>query len=715
MSNRAKIYFALLFYACSIILVFWTPLTKGFGAIQWDAVNVHFFNLQFSSDAWHAGSFPLWTPYIFSGFPQIADLQVAIFYPINLAIAYFTIFTPQILMYQTILHYFLAGFFAFLFAWYLSKRFLFSLAGGLVYAFGGFMSGHASHVGMQNAATWFPLIFLFAILSVNRSKMIYSLLGGMFLGISILAGHFQMALYISYAIGAYFAFNIAGHIVENIKANKSLILKSLSRKIFSAAVFYLIAFLIAAIQLLPTYELVKQSQRAKITLEMSQTESLQPQSLRALVESNYNNAATGDPYVGPWDRTQNYLFLGAGIIILAGLGLILGLLSQERRKMTIFWSLLLIGSLLYSFGQFGFLQKYFYFFVPFFDKIRAPSNMMLLFNISIIALASGCIPQTDLLFREAAKKNGVWKFLGKSYVFIEAFILILISWEVLSPALSNTLLYKREGPAEITKAPPMAQRISDEYSFLGEGEKFKVFKVPGLDTNASQIFKIYAFDGYNPLSLSRYGQFTDAMVKNGNLVDLAGIKYLPCEFIPDRAGNLEKIGNICVNETYFNQAFLVKNYAATGNEKEALEKLSAVDLERTVVLEEKPADIPEKSPAENGIIPDAGESLEITEAKPGLWKIASRTETGAFLVLIQANYPGWTARIDGREAKIYQADYLFQSVFVPPGIHEITFQFKSSQLKLGAFLTIIGVLFILIALIRQPARNLATRLKNIHF
>lgn len=703
MDFRKKIFFSILFFAGCVLRIFWAPLADRLGSIQWDAVNVHFFNLQFSSNAWHSGIFPLWTPYIFGGFPQIADLQVAFFYPINLAISYFAVFTPEIMLYQAILHYFLAGFFAFLLVLYLSKRFLFSLSAGVVYSFGGFMAGHASHIGMQNAAAWLPLIFLLVLLALNRNKIIYSIWGGVALGIAILAGHFQIALYISFAAGLYFIFDILWESFKNFKSGKTInILRAVLRKTVFAGAFFVFAFLIASVQLLPTSELVQKSQRAQLSLEMSQTESLSPQTLRNFFDPNYNNVLSGE-YAGPWDRTQNYIFLSRIFIILAALGAIMGLRSKTGRKITVFWIALLLVSLFYSFGGYGFLQKYFYLYVPFFDKIRAPANMMILFNLSVLGLASGAALEIGKFFEKLGKEKWVRLQIGKVdnpkvfkcvKIIFESAVLIAVVWEILLPNLSNVLLYARANASDIIKPPPMADLVLTDYSYLEENEKFKIFRLPGLETNASQIFRIYAFDGYNPLSLARYGRYVDEMVKNEKLVDLAGIKYLPCRFIASRAGQMEKINDICVNNNYFNQAFFTEKYLIVQTEEEALNNLSSIELSETAVIEEADKnDLFPIAPEDQLLSGEQKKDLEIIEAGPGFWKMRAETSKDSFLILTQTNYPGWSARIDGVSAKIYQADYLFQAVYVPAGSHEIIFSFKSRQLKFGAILSIIGILF----------------------
>ena len=456
------------------------------------------------------------------------------------------------------------------------------------------------------------------------------------------------------------------------------------------------AFLIASVQLLPTYELTKQSQRSAISLEMSQTESLNPDSLWALIYPNHNNVSF-DQYAGPWDRTQNYLYITITIIVLALLGSIFGLTSKDKRKITLFFIVLAASSILYSLGSYSFLQKYFYQFIPFFNKIRAPSNMMLLFNFAIIGLAAifigrvnglmrGIAPFENMRFRNTFEKGVVLRIL------FSLLILTIISIELLNAVSPNELLYARKYSHDTTVQSWIAQNIDSEYSTLDENDKFRVFKIPEFSNNSTQMWQIYAFDGYNPLALTRYGNFVDAMVKNPNLVDLAGIKYLPCEFISQRSSRLEKVGNLCINKNYYPRAFFVEDYKAASNEKDALNELIKISPKNIVILEKDPKINIVKTIPEN-------QRITITETTPGYWKLSAQTDKDAFMFFGQTNYPGWSAAIDGQNTKIYQADYLFQAIFMPKGTHEIIIKFNSPPLKTGAILTILGLIITLISVI----------------
>jgi len=68
-----------------------------------------------------------------------------------------------------------------------------------------------------------------------------------------------------------------------------------------------------------------------------------------------------------------------------------------------------------------------------------------------------------------------------------------------------------------------------------------------------------------------------------------------------------------------------------------------------------------------------GGILAIETFEPQLVKI--KTQGGGWLIYSDANLPTWEAYIDNQQNPIYTANYLFKSVFVPKGEHEIIFKY----------------------------------------
>src|SRR5581483_5477592 len=66
-----------------------------------------------------------------------------------------------------------------------------------------------------------------------------------------------------------------------------------------------------------------------------------------------------------------------------------------------------------------------------------------------------------------------------------------------------------------------------------------------------------------------------------------------------------------------------------------------------------------------------------------------------YLLFSEVNYPGWRARIDGREAEILTADSLFRALYVGAGRSRIELWFWPRYLILGGALSL-GAVFALL-------------------
>jgi hypothetical protein len=68
------------------------------------------------------------------------------------------------------------------------------------------------------------------------------------------------------------------------------------------------------------------------------------------------------------------------------------------------------------------------------------------------------------------------------------------------------------------------------------------------------------------------------------------------------------------------------------------------------------------------------------------------TAGGGYLVLSEAQYPGWRATIDGSAAPVERVDVMFQGVAIPAGRHSVTFELVSTTLRAGMMLSVIAVI-----------------------
>jgi uncharacterized membrane protein YfhO len=61
------------------------------------------------------------------------------------------------------------------------------------------------------------------------------------------------------------------------------------------------------------------------------------------------------------------------------------------------------------------------------------------------------------------------------------------------------------------------------------------------------------------------------------------------------------------------------------------------------------------------------------------------------LVVNDAFWPGWVARIDGREAPIFPANVIARGVIVPAGRHIVTMAYEPPELRVGLMLSLAGI------------------------
>jgi hypothetical protein len=69
---------------------------------------------------------------------------------------------------------------------------------------------------------------------------------------------------------------------------------------------------------------------------------------------------------------------------------------------------------------------------------------------------------------------------------------------------------------------------------------------------------------------------------------------------------------------------------------------------------------------------------------------AQLSEPG-ILVLTDAFYPGWKARVDGKEQKILRANYLFRAVELPAGNHKVEFIYDPESFKVGLAISLFTI------------------------
>jgi hypothetical protein len=168
------------------------------------------------------------------------------------------------------------------------------------------------------------------------------------------------------------------------------------------------------------------------------------------------------------------------------------------------------------------------------------------------------------------------------------------------------------------------------------------------------------------------------------------------------------------NQEYLPRAFLVPSAVVERPGLEIVSRMAHGDFspERFVILEEQfdvsrlapPARPDEPVPPIRFNRPDGTESssgpgtVRIVRFDTDHLRLEAEANQNAMLFLADLAYPGWRAYVDGTEAPIYRANYLFRAVYLPAGQHTVDFIYRPRSFRLGLLVTVAATLAMLAAL-----------------
>jgi hypothetical protein len=73
-----------------------------------------------------------------------------------------------------------------------------------------------------------------------------------------------------------------------------------------------------------------------------------------------------------------------------------------------------------------------------------------------------------------------------------------------------------------------------------------------------------------------------------------------------------------------------------------------------------------------------------------------------YLLQRESWYPGWRARVDGRDEPVQRADLLFRAIPLAAGEHVVEFYFQSDAFLRGGVVSLVGLLVVIGLLVAVP-------------
>lgn len=687
----------------------------------------------FINQSLHSGAFPLLNPFWFAGALPFFPLETSVFYPPllfaqllfdarrDLDYAFVVLFAFQLF------HYVLASVNFYLLARVgLRLNRTAAVFGSLVFCCSGAFVGHFVHIVYFYTLPWLPLLFLFYILFLRHRTLVYAVATAAVLALVIVAGHPQFVLYTFGCFGLAAVYGV-------------LVMTKRDRDILLAFSFFIamLALLLAAFKVLPTLELSGQILRTagEFTIQ-NLYNSLHPlYYLTMLVPYLFGRHRIG--YWGseyPWGNWENFVYIGILPILFLPFAL------RWRNKLLGMFAIGLAVTSFLSLGRYwapaAFVVRHlpfaaslsvvskFTLFIHFFLAVLVAIGLhatmedrgdrrvlygfvgyaLLLAVILFLGLRTDKIgrlqpagrpaPSPDAV-RFAQRSLGQARFLfGLSTAVV---VVLLVSgkrralrWVLPVYALDLLITASEFNPID-NSAGPASVHFPDNAIVHQLREDPTPFRVANLSTpsNISMVRSVETLSGYHTIETIVYHDMAPLFdQKNKAFLDLMNVKYTLWEQSSTLPGFVRVIPGLFRNPTVMERVAFVPSfkYAETKEEMAVALTSPAFDPRREVFLYRStplPTAFASRLPAPAA---PGKARVRITRYRPTKVSVEVESPEPGFLLFSQPRYPGWQARIDGKQEPLLPADLSIYALPIERGSHKVEFVFRSRPLFFGFLL-----------------------------
>ena len=102
-------------------------------------------------------------------------------------------------------------------------------------------------------------------------------------------------------------------------------------------------------------------------------------------------------------------------------------------------------------------------------------------------------------------------------------------------------------------------------------------------------------------------------------------------------------------------------------------------------------------------------TVVIKEYKTNEVTVQVINKQAGWLVLSDTYYPGWKVYINGKQGKIYPANYLMRGVYLDPGKNTIRFIYFSDWMRRGILISVVALIvtisLFVVSLIRSKSKD----------
>lgn len=626
-----------LFVVLCVLIFYFTPLFSPDTSIQGDTADIHLPLQRYIADRIFSGHLPFWTPYIYSGYPILANPLTGAWYPLNW-IFLLTGINPLALQLELVLHALLACTGAFIFFnRYMARRGA-AMAGAFAYGLSGFFAANSSHLGVFLAAAWFPWLLIAYERAAGSKTLRAAWPGALAGGMLLLSGHIQTACF---ALLGLVLFAIVGAFEKRVswRAAASIL-----------AVMLLGALAISAVQMLPA-------------IEQSQVLAAPNPAHMAPIAASPRPAALLTLFLPDWLRDisaptpgeYRYYYGGLLLVPLALVGLVR---SPLRWKALVLAAAGILITVAPDSGLAGLTAA-----IPGTHANSSTAGWFLAaFGLAMLA-AAGC----DRIMTRS-NRAAVIGFIAIGFLFVD-----LLYWN----SVANPMAYARLSYSRKFGEPEMMGRRVLAAPQLPLNRFDSAHPVHGVGPLLHPLdIKLEATYGYLLRESRFYREYREAVPRNPRLLDgLNASRFL----------NLQA-GAIDVNPNVLPRAYFPRAVRDVSSAAESRRVLDTLDPAAESLLQTPHAPVTQ----------DASAVAVVNTFDEQLYRIHYAAQSNSLMRVAVPWYPGWRATVAGHPLKIERVDHAWVGVIVPAGEHDVELVYSSAFFYAGAAVSLLAALALIL-------------------
>jgi Bacterial membrane protein YfhO len=227
---------------------------------------------------------------------------------------------------------------------------------------------------------------------------------------------------------------------------------------------------------------------------------------------------------------------------------------------------------------------------------------------------------------------------------------------------------------------------------LEDTTNYRVFEIAGNMNSARSSFFHKSIGGYSAVKPKKFQELFDYHIANNNIevLNMLNTKYV-IRTEQDNENNQKDMA--LLNTSANGNAWFVSKITIAKTADEELKLLGKIKTKEEAIYREEPLT---KGNFGFKTGKDSTAFIKLTSYKSNLLKYVSYNSKDGFGVFSEIYYPyGWKATIDGKDAKIYNVNYVLRGLQIPAGKHTIEFKFEPQVVKIGSTIALVSSVLVL--------------------